>query len=273
MIFHQHIPKFPLDNYVEKIIYVEGNNKGAGLPKTAMSVVFNLQDSFKLFHDSDFSTFTDYRRHWVAGLQTQPRYVESYGQSKMIVIQFKTLGAFVFLNQPLLNFTDDYVPLEHIFGNEADETWEQLCESQTFSERILITENFLFRKLLSQRLPNQKLLHSINSLLNIDEKLSISQICKEHNISRKHLNHLFKEYTGVSPKMLSSLHRFQRILKKISSQKPEKLTDLAYELEYFDQAHFNNDFKRFSRLNPSEYLKLVEENPALKMVPHFLPVM
>jgi hypothetical protein len=41
MFFHQHIPKFPLNNYVVKIIYVEENNKGAGLPKTAMSLIFN----------------------------------------------------------------------------------------------------------------------------------------------------------------------------------------------------------------------------------------
>jgi hypothetical protein len=37
MIYQKHIPKFPLDNYVDSIIYIEGNNKGTGLPKTAMS--------------------------------------------------------------------------------------------------------------------------------------------------------------------------------------------------------------------------------------------
>jgi hypothetical protein len=28
MIFHKHIPKFPLGNYVDCIVYVESNNKG-----------------------------------------------------------------------------------------------------------------------------------------------------------------------------------------------------------------------------------------------------
>lgn len=71
--------------------------------------------------------------------------------------------------------------------------------------------------------------------------------------------------------MLSSLNRLQISLKKISSSKLQKLTDVAYELEYFDQAHFNNDFKRFTNLKPTEYVKLVEQIPTLKIVPHFIP--
>jgi AraC-like DNA-binding protein len=271
MIFFKHIPKFPLDNYVDCIIYIEGNNKGAGLPKIAMSLVFNLNDGFKLYRDKELTTYTDYKKHWAAGLQTKPAYVESYGISKMIVIQFKTLGAFVFLNQSLQHFTDNYINLDNVFGNDADETWEQLQAAKTLNEKILLTEIFLFRKLLTQKLPNEKLLSSINLLLKNEDKITVTEICKQHNISRKHLNNLFKEYTGVSPKMLSSLHRFQKILKTISHAKPENFAHLAYGLEYFDQAHFNNDFKRFTQLKPSQYLKLVESNATLKIVPHFLP--
>ena len=61
MIFHKHIPKFPLDKYIECIVYIEGNNKGTGLPKTAMSFVFNLNDNFKLFADDTYSKHTDYK--------------------------------------------------------------------------------------------------------------------------------------------------------------------------------------------------------------------
>ncbi len=86
LIFRKHIPKAPLNGYVDSIIYVEGNNKGVGFPKTAMSLVFNLNDPFKLFTDPQFTRFIDYKKYWVAGLQTQPTYVESYGESKMIVI-------------------------------------------------------------------------------------------------------------------------------------------------------------------------------------------
>lgn len=271
MIFKKHIPKTPLDNYVDSICYIEGNNKGTGLPKIAMSLVFNLEDNFKLFTDKNFQDHIDYTRHWVAGLQTKPTNVESYGTSKMVVVQFKTLGAFIFLNDPLHYYTNNYVTLDSIFKNEADETWEQLQEASSTTERFLIVENFLYRKLLTNKFPNQKLISSIEILLSNTGALSIHQICHKLNISRKHLNNLSKDFAGASPKTLSSLNRLQNTLKTISSSPTEKLTNIAYELEYFDQAHFINDFKRFTDLTPTEYANLVAKTQSLKIVPHFIP--
>jgi len=271
MLFHKHIPQFPLGKYVDCIIYLEGNNKGVGFPKTAMSLVFNLNDSFKLYASNQFTSYTDYKKHWVAGLQTKPSYIESYGESKMVVVQFKPIGAYIFLNQPLHAFTDSYVPLDCIFSRYADEVWEQLNDASTINEKILITENFLFRNLLTMRIPHEKLLSSVEILFSGRENKPVGEICRQHGISRKHLNFLFKEYVGVSPKMKSSLNRFQNVLLTISHSKPERLTGLAYELDYFDQAHFNNNFKTFTGMRPGEYLKNVEMKPSLKIIPHFLP--
>lgn len=46
MVFRKYIPGAPLDQYVDCMVYVEGNNKGVGFPKIAMSLVFNLHDHF-----------------------------------------------------------------------------------------------------------------------------------------------------------------------------------------------------------------------------------
>lgn len=271
MIFEKHIPKFPLNNYIESIIFIQGNNKGTGLPKTAMSLVFNLEDSFKLYIDNSFTNYIDYKKHWVAGMQTKPTNVESYGLSKMLVVQFKTFGASVFLNEPLHYYTNNYITLDSVFNKETDETWEQLQEAKSLNEKFLIIENFLYRKLLANKLPNKKLIATIDILLDKNTNQSISQICRQLCISRKHLNNLSKDFTGVSPKTLSSLHRFQSTLKTISNSSLQKLTHVAYQSEYFDQAHFINDFKKFTNLKPTEYAKLVDTYKTLKVVPHFIP--
>lgn len=272
MIFHKHIPKLPLAQYVDSIMYIEGNNKGIGFPKIAMSLIFNLNDKFKLFTDSNFVDFIDYKKYWVAGLQTQPTYVESYGESKMIVIQFKTIGAYAFLHQPLWHFTDDYTALDCVFNQEAEDIWEQLQEAKTIHEKFVLTENFLCSKLSAIPIPQEKLISSVDNLFKKSTTTPINQICQQHRISRKHLNFLFQEYLGVSPKMLSSLHRFQSMLHTIRNAKPDKLTDVAYQLDFFDQAHFNKNFKRFTGLKPQDYVKQVAITPSLKIVPHFLPI-
>lgn len=269
MVFHKHIPTAPLDSYVDCIIYVEGNNRGVGFPKVSMSLIFNLNTSFKLFDDAQFLRYTDYKKYWVAGLQTKPTYIENYGESKMIVIQFKTFGARVFLNQPLKYFTDSYTALDSVFSRDAEQVWDQLMEAETVKEKFRLTEKFLCRKFSADVIPNRKL---ISSLAHVCKgNVPIDVVCRHGNISRKHLNFLFQEYLGVSPKMFSSLSRFQNILQVIGRSKTDKLTSLAYELDFFDQAHFNNSFKRFTGISPNDYIKSIERKPSLKVIPHFLP--
>jgi hypothetical protein len=63
------------------------------------------------------------------------------------------------------------------------------------------------------------------------------------------------------------------VLKIRHYAKPQNvnLTNVAYELEYFDQAHFNNDFKRFTNIKPTEYVKLVAAKPNDENCPSFYP--
>lgn len=271
MVYQSYTPSKLLSNYVESISYIEGNNKGTGLPKTAMSLVFNLEDSFKLFTDATFLNYIDYKKFWVAGIQTSPTSVESYGQSKMMVVQFKTLGAFVFLQEPLHYYTNAYVPLDCVFKHDANNTWEQLQEANTILEKFLIIEQMLWRRLLRTQHPNPKLSASIDMLLHNNGNLSIHAICQKMNISRKHLNNLSQAYAGVSPKTLSSLSRLQTTLKIIAKSTNEKLTELAYQADFFDQAHFINDFKKHTNMTPKAYAKLAASHLSMQTVPHFIP--
>ena len=114
--------------------------------------------------------------------------------SKLGASQAIALGAYAFLKQPLQHFTNNYTNLDCVFKKEADETWEQLQEAKTINEKCLLVENFLYRKLLTNKIPNDKLLSSIDLLLKSSSSIFINEICKQHNISRKHLNFLFQEY-------------------------------------------------------------------------------
>ena len=41
----------------------------------------------------------------------------------------------------------------------------------------------------------------------------------------------------------------------IISHSNKSLTEIAYELDFYDQAHFTRIFKRFAGINPSAYRK------------------
>ena len=53
--------------------------------------------------------------------------------------------------------------------------------------------------------------------------------------------------------MLARAIRFEEIRKRLMFDPDMSLTDLAYEFEYSDQAHFIHDFKEFADRTPGEF--------------------
>ena len=70
----------------------------------------------------------------------------------------------------------------------------------------------------------------------------------------------FKKQIGISPKQLGRVLRLQTALKMLLNDN-KNLTSIAYESEYFDQAHFIKDFKEFIGTTPKEFIG--NENMAL----------
>lgn len=58
----------------------------------------------------------------------------------------------------------------------------------------------------------------------------------------------------MSPKQLGKVIRLQAALKMLLTGQAESLTQIAYESEYYDQAHFIKDFKDFTGTTPKEFL-------------------
>ena len=100
----------------------------------------------------------------------------------------------------------------------------------------------------------------MDTLLSTNGSTSINQILKDDLPKRRQLERNFKKQIGISPKQLGKVLRLQTALKMLLNDK-ESLTNIAYESEYFDQAHFIKDFKEFTGTTPKEFID--NENMAL----------
>ena len=71
---------------------------------------------------------------------------------------------------------------------------------------------------------------------------------------------MFAEEVGLTPKLFGRIVRFQQVLRVIDSGKRVTWARLAATSGYYDQAHFINDFRAFSGINPTAYLGLRTEH-------------
>ena len=65
---------------------------------------------------------------------------------------------------------------------------------------------------------------------------------------------LVKSIIGLSPKQVASVLRFETAVKAITAASDdESWADIAIACGYYDQSHFNREFRRYSGRPPREY--------------------
>jgi len=76
----------------------------------------------------------------------------------------------------------------------------------------------------------------------------------------KKLERLFVRYLGVSVKKFSKIIRFFEVHRVLSEEGMENLAQKVLDKGYFDQAHFNRDFKKLTGVHPSSKLMSILYN-------------
>ena len=87
-------------------------------------------------------------------------------------------------------------------------------------------------------------------------QINSTQLAKNLGVSNKQLERKFAALIGKSPKKFIKIVRFQSVLDSAKKMNEEKLSNLAYDNGYFDQAHFINDFKAYTGYTPKEFFRL-----------------
>lgn len=84
------------------------------------------------------------------------------------------------------------------------------------------------------------------------EITTVAQMAERMQMSIAQLQRLSSRIFGFPPKLLLRRQRFVRTLAVIMRD-PESNWSAALDAHYYDQAHFNRDFRQFFKMSPREY--------------------
>ena len=223
-------------------------------------MAFILGDDIKRYTSKD--EFILQPRAMVLGQTIEPFYIEPTGFVNTFAIRFYPYGFANFVTMPIKDLANKETPIELLFGAyTAKELEQKIIHAADTKQRIEIIENFLLEKLNDKITIDNIVKQTVEALLSSNGTESITTILKEDLSKRRQLERNFKKQIGISPKQLGKVIRLQTALKMLLNKKKDNLTNIAYESEYFDQAHFIKDFKEFTGINPKEFL--ANENMAL----------
>lgn len=188
-----------------------------------------------------------------SGLRKSVRLINYAPQTSALIVQFKETGVSAFFRQPLHELFEESVSLDNFFPHsEIAIIEERLAEAATNAARIAVVEQFLCSKLFFHK-PDALVQEAIARIYFNRGVLRISELANGLYISQDAFEKRFRKVTGTTAKQFSSIVKMKAIIGQ--NPAPASFLDMALENGYYDQPHFNKDFKLFTGLTPTDFFK------------------
>jgi AraC-like DNA-binding protein len=191
---------------------------------------------------------------FVAGLSDVPVLIEHAGIQHGVEVNLTPLGARRLLRVPMHTLTNRVVELEELLGPDARLLVERLYEARGWAERFDLLDAAIARRLADAEGPSPAIAWAWGRLRATHGAVPVTELAGELGWSRRHLGVRFRDEIGVPPKLLARILRFDRVVALLRLQDPDRWAEVAHDCGYYDQAHFNRDFREFAGTTPSAFL-------------------
>lgn len=260
MPFLHHIPPPPLSDFVAMLWLHEEEGtrphaKERILPTGAAGLVINLwEDETRTYDREDTGRVDRTGGATVTGACSEYFVIDTAEQQWVIGVIFKAGGAFPFLKMPASELQNTQVPLDTLWGSGGLRVRERLLEAPTPEGKFRVLELVLLEQMARNLERHPAVRFAVREFLQVPHARTVSEVTDQLGLSPRRFIQVFSEQVGMTPKLFCRVQRFQEALRLVATGRPIDWTEIALSCGYFDQAHFNRDFKAFSGLNPSAYL-------------------
>jgi len=224
------------------------------LPDACVEIFINYTDTPIAVIDNK-----EFQCSIVNARMSKPMDVQMRKGSGCLAICFFPGMAYKFFHAPMYLFSDTTIMLEDIWDDLATRIVEDLANSTNNSSRVAIVQQILTNS-LKDNAHDQQVVDCLQQIELSEKSLTVNQLVYLTGMSQRQLSRRFQQIVGLSPKEYLRVQRFIRSLKHLKRYPEHSLTEIAYESNYYDQAHFNRDYKAYTGCTPGEVTKS----------PHFL---
>ena len=254
MKFDQHFPTDQLKPYIKYFVVAESEleNEYKVFPSLGLVVGFQYKGRLATVIDNREIKLTS---AGITGIADGYKVFKNSADIGTILVYFTEIGFTHFTSHPANELFNLSLSLDHIFDkNSIAEVEEKLSVANTDKLRVKIVEQFLVSQLKDIQ-TDKLILEAVKLIYQTKGAVRIKELNQKLFISQSPFEKRFRKVVGTTPKKFASIVRFNTVLANLSETKT--LTEICYENNFFDQAHFIKDFKRFTGDTPDNYKRLL----------------
>jgi AraC-like DNA-binding protein len=259
-----HRPCASLSEWVDCLWLWDGYpapaSRERALPSGTLDLVINLEENRQRFYVGERAeTLLELPGVTLSGAHAGYFMIGTSQRTSMIGVHFKPGGAFPFLGVPARDLEGRHAPLEALWGAAARTLRERVLAAPSGKPRLLALEAALLERPRAALARPRQLTLALAAFE--DPGLaSVAEVRQRTGLSAKRLIALFADEVGLTPKAFWRVRRFQAALRAVERRTPGDAA-LALGLGYFDQAHFDREFRHFTGLSPRAYRAEAIERP------------
>lgn len=150
------------------------------------------------------------------------------------------------------------VPLFEIMNNDI---YMKIVNSRNFEEQIDIFMKYYLKRFIINNKCSNLSKYILDSIITSYGNTKVEDIALDVSYSTRYVNKVFNDNFGMSPKKFSKLIRFQNLINMLNyaESQGEKMSDIAFDLEYCDQSHMIREFKQLIDITPKSYIDFLKE--------------
>lgn len=182
------------------------------------------------------------------GASDAPIVIDRAEQRRLCGVSFSSGGAFAFFGGAISEIGSQLADLSALQWTGQLSLYEKLLTASSPAARLDQLESALLGQspILSEW---DKLVHQASVLLR--NGVRVGAVAQHLDVSQQTLIARFRERTGLTPKTISRIERFQLLLRSQCSN--TSWSEAALNAGYADQSHMVREFRHFSGLSPIQY--------------------
>jgi AraC-like DNA-binding protein len=197
---------------------------------------------------------------FVFGKRTRPIQTFSRGAFGLTGVVFRPQGLSTLLHTHPRCLSDGSVALDDFCRENIG---DRLLNARHHGERVARLSAFLRAYVGGSGSDDVLVTESLRLIQQGIRSIRVPHLLKSLRVSERQFERRFVRAIGVSPHQYIRIARFQAALQLIKARRFERLSDVAYDLNYVDQSHFIKDMKAFSGYTPSDLARTVQAGISL----------
>ena len=157
-----------------------------------------------------------------------------------------------------LELANRHVPLDDVWGLQVATLRERLVELERPEQQLELFETYLLTRLPQVKGIHPAVAQALAEMHAIDD---VRSMVARSGVSHRRFIELFGHSVGLTPKRFVRVRRFQHMLTMLANNPKVSWANLAQDVGFADQSHFNREFREMAGMTPEQYRRTNPRSP------------